>query len=61
MRAAAVHSIAVRNDPALQLDLVPLLDDKKEAVHVRAAGGYLRLEAIKSASALSELERQPKN
>ena len=30
-------------------DLVPLLEDKKEAVRVRAAAGYLRLEAIKSA------------
>lgn len=28
---------------------VPLLEDKKEAVRVRAAAGYLRLEAIKSA------------
>jgi HEAT repeat protein len=59
VRAAAVHSIAIRNDPALQLALVPLLDDKKEAVRVRAAAGFLRLEAIKSASALSELKQQP--
>jgi len=51
VRAAAVHSIAVRDDPALQADLVPLLDDKKEAVRVRAAAGFLRLEVIKSASA----------
>lgn len=49
VRAAAVHSIALRNDPALESNLVPLLDDKKEAVRVRAAAGYLRLEAIKSA------------
>lgn len=48
VRAAAVHAIAVRNDPALESDLVPLLDDKKEAVRVRAAAGYLRLEAIRS-------------
>jgi hypothetical protein len=41
------------------LALVPLLDDKKEAVRVRAAAGFLRLEAIKSASALSELRQQP--
>jgi HEAT repeat protein len=49
VRAAAVHAIALRNDPALESDLVPLLEDKKEAVRVRAAAGYLRLEAIKSA------------
>jgi HEAT repeat protein len=48
VRAAAVHTIAVRNDPALQDNLIPLLDDKKEAVRVRAAAGYLRLEAIRS-------------
>jgi HEAT repeat protein len=53
VRAAAVHAIAVRNDPALKADLVPLLDDKKEAVRVRAAAGYLRLEAISSQSAKS--------
>jgi HEAT repeat protein len=49
VRAAAVHAIAVRNDPALESDLIPMLEDKKEAVRVRAAAGYLRLEAIKSA------------
>jgi len=48
VRAAAVHAIALRNDPALQPDLVPLLEDKKEAVRVRTAAGYLRLESIKS-------------
>jgi HEAT repeat protein len=50
VRAAAVHAIAIRNDPALETDLIPLLEDKKEAVRVRAAAGYLRLEAIKSLS-----------
>jgi HEAT repeat protein len=49
VRAAAVHALAVRNDPSLEADLIPLFDDKKEAVRVRAAAGYLRLEAIKSA------------
>jgi HEAT repeat protein len=49
VRAAAVHAIAMRNDPALEADLTPLFDDKKEAVRVRAAAGYLRLEAIRSA------------
>jgi hypothetical protein len=51
--AAAVYrsedgAIALRNDPDLESDLVPLLEDKKEAVRVRAAAGYLRLEAIRS-------------
>jgi HEAT repeat protein len=49
VRAAAVHSIALRNDPAVEAVLIPLFEDKKEAVRVRAAAGYLRLEAIKSA------------
>jgi HEAT repeat protein len=49
VRAAAVHAISLRNDPALEPDLIPLLDDRKEAVRVRAAAGYLRLEGIKSA------------
>jgi HEAT repeat protein len=48
VRAAAVHSLALWNDPSLQEDIVPLLDDKKEAVRLRAAAGYLRLEVIKS-------------
>jgi HEAT repeat protein len=47
VRAAAVHSLAVWNDPSLEQDIVPLLDDKKEAVRLRAAAGYLRLELIK--------------
>jgi HEAT repeat protein len=46
VRAAAVHSIALRNDTALEADLTPLFEDKNEAVRVRAAAGYLRLEAI---------------
>jgi HEAT repeat protein len=46
VRAAAVHAIALRNDYALVGHLIPLLDDKKEAVRDRAAAGYLRLEAI---------------
>jgi HEAT repeat protein len=51
VRAAAVHAIALRNNPALQSNLVPLLDDKKEAVRVRAAAGYLRLGSIQPAPA----------
>jgi HEAT repeat protein len=48
VRAASAHAIAVQNNIDLQPDLVPLLDDKKEAVRVRASAAYLRLELIKS-------------
>jgi HEAT repeat protein len=48
VRAAAVHSIALRNDPALETDLLPVLEDSKEAVRVRAAAGDLRLEWLRS-------------
>jgi len=51
VRAAAVHAIALRNDPASETSLVPLFDDKKEAVRVRAAAGYLRLDSIRSSPA----------
>jgi len=47
VRAAAVHSLSLWNDPSLEGDIVPLLEDKKEAVRLRAAAGYLRLELIK--------------
>ncbi len=43
VRAAAVHAMALRNDPALKQEFVPLFDDKKDAVRFRAAAGYLRL------------------
>jgi HEAT repeat protein len=46
VRAAAVHSLALRDDPNLKPDLEPLLDDGKEAVRLRAAAGILRLSAI---------------
>jgi HEAT repeat protein len=45
-RAAAVHAVAMHNDPALINDLLPLMDDKKEQVSFRAAAGYLRLYII---------------
>ena len=44
--AAAVHSLSLRNDPALKADLKPLLARRKEAVRLRAAAGYLRLTTI---------------
>ncbi len=43
VRAAVAHAIALRNDPALMAALLPLFDDAKEAVRLRAAAGYLRL------------------
>src|ERR1700730_4423104 len=58
VRAAAVHAIALRNDPALASDLVPLFEDKKEAVRVRAAAGYLRLESIQLSARLRKIGRK---
>jgi hypothetical protein len=51
VRAAAAHALALRNDPALKGDLAPLMDDKKEAVRLRAAAGWLRLDGIRVAAA----------
>ena len=48
VRAAAVHSLSLRNDPALRKELEPLLEDDKEAVRMRAAAGYLRLSTIQA-------------
>ena len=48
VRAAAVHSLCLRDDPAQQSALVRLIDDKSEPVRLRAAAGYLRLESIKN-------------
>ena len=47
VRAAAVHSLALQNNPAFESDIKPLLEDKSEPVRLRAAAGYLRLEMIK--------------
>jgi hypothetical protein len=49
VRAAAVHSIALRNDASLAPDILPLLEDTKEPVRLRAASGYLRLQGMKEA------------
>jgi HEAT repeat protein len=46
VRAAAVHALAVRDDPALEADLRPMMEDKALAVQVRAAAGYLRLALL---------------
>lgn len=46
LRAAAVHSLALKNNVALKKDIAPLLEDEKEAVRLRAAAAYVRLSAI---------------
>jgi HEAT repeat protein len=51
VRAAAVHAIALRDDPALKKELIPLLGDDKEGVRMRTAAAYLRLTAIEAAAA----------
>src|SRR5215831_2821327 len=48
VRAAAVHALSLRNDPALRKDLEPLLQDEKNQVRLRAAAGYLRLSTIQA-------------
>jgi HEAT repeat protein len=53
VRAAAVHALALRNDRSVAPKLLPLLDDKKDAVRARAAAGYLRLTGIGSAKTVS--------
>jgi len=46
VRAAAVHSLALRNDPSLRPELELLIADDKEEVRLRAAAALLRLSAI---------------
>jgi HEAT repeat protein len=48
VRAAAVHSISLRNDPALKKELEPLFEDASLPVRLRAAAGYLRLSSIQA-------------
>lgn len=60
VRAAAVHSLALRDDPTLKKDLEPLLDDGKEPVRLRAAAGVLRLSAIEEEQAKKKQSKQTK-
>ena len=48
VRAAAVHSLALQNDPSRKKDLEPLMDDNKQDVRLRAAAGWLRLNSIEN-------------
>jgi HEAT repeat protein len=51
VRAAAVHSLALRNDVSFKKDLALMLEDDKEQVRLRAAAAYLRLSAIQANTA----------
>ncbi len=51
VRAAAVHSLALRNDPALRADLEPMFEDDREEVRLRAAAALLRLSAVRAKAA----------
>jgi HEAT repeat protein len=44
VRAAAVHLVAMHPFPEFREQLVPMLDDKKDAVRERAAAAYIRLQ-----------------
>jgi HEAT repeat protein len=44
VRAAAIHLVAIHPFPEFREKLVPLLDDKKDAVRERAAAAYIRLQ-----------------
>jgi HEAT repeat protein len=44
LRAAAVHTVAMHPFPQYREQLVPLLEDDKVAVRVRAAAAYIRLQ-----------------
>ncbi|HEX5033018.1 MAG TPA: HEAT repeat domain-containing protein [bacterium] len=46
VRAAAVHSLALRNDPSVKEDLIPLFEDKVPRVQDMAAVAYLRLNFV---------------
>jgi HEAT repeat protein len=46
VRAAAVHALALHNDPALRAKLEPLINDDKAEVRLRVAAALLRLSAI---------------
>ncbi|HEX3876221.1 MAG TPA: HEAT repeat domain-containing protein [Bryobacteraceae bacterium] len=48
VRAAAVHSLAMRNDPRLRPEIEPIIEDDKEEVRLRAAAALLRLSAVQA-------------
>jgi HEAT repeat protein len=46
VRASAIHAFAMRGDPGQRTNIVPMLDDTKENVRLRAAAAYIRLSWI---------------
>ncbi len=44
VRAAAVHVVAMHPFPVFRQKLIPLLEDRKSAVRLRAAAAYIRLQ-----------------
>ncbi|MFQ3589067.1 MAG: HEAT repeat domain-containing protein, partial [Chloracidobacterium sp.] len=58
VRAAAVHALAMSDQTDVLGDLVPLFQDKKEAVRYRAAAAYLRL-AVEPAKPPRQRDRKP--
>jgi HEAT repeat protein len=48
VRAAAVHAVALQNNPAFKPDLDRVTLDDKEEVRLRAAAGWLRLNTIEA-------------
>ena len=46
VRAAAVHLVAMHPFPGFREKLVPLLDDDRHAVRLRAAAAYIRLQHL---------------
>lgn len=56
VRAAAVHSLAVRNRPEVLNEVLPLMDDKNDAVRFRAAAAALRLASIGKAKPGTKLK-----
>jgi HEAT repeat protein len=47
VRAAVVHSLALRNDPSVLPLIKEQFDDASEGVRLRAAAAYLRLDWLK--------------
>ena len=50
VRAAVIHSLALRDDPSMMPMMVSQFDDPKEDVRLRAAAGYLRLATLRKAA-----------
>ncbi len=59
VRAAAVHALALSDQTVVLRDLVPLLQDKKEAVRYRAAAAYLRLATTPATPAPDAAKPKP--